>query len=366
MDRARAIAVLAVWLFGCRAQGPEVTSAVEIGTLEQSDAIEGRDGGGSALAWDGRSIWVYGDTVLTVPDEQGRNWHHNSYSITEDLDASDGLTGFFEPLDPAGAPLHLIPPNPAEQAFNDAHYGDDCLEQPCGARYAVWPSEPFFDESRNRALVFYGLIYAEPGDFNFEGVGQSLAIWDDPDGRPVRPVIDPEAEHPDLLFGPDEPGWGTASVIVDDWLYTFACDGADGPGHDCRLARVDIEAIHQRSEWRFWDGDGWSADMDQVDVLFEGAPIMSLSWNEFLQAWLVIYAEPFSSKILARTAPELWGEWSREGLIYETGDDEPYDALHHVEYEEDNGRVQYITYSRHTTGWFGTEFPIIRVEFAKP
>ena len=365
MQRWTAIGVLAVGLVGCRAPGPEVVSAVEIGTLEQSEAIDGRDGGGSALAW-GRSVWVYGDTVLTVPDEQGRNWHHNSYSITDDLDASDGITGFVEPLDSAGAPQHFIPPSPAEQAFNDAHYGDDCLEEPCGARYAVWPSEPFFDEARDRALVFYGLIYAEPGDFNFSGVGQSLAIWDDPDGRPVRPVIDPEAEHPDLLFGPDDPAWGTASAIVDDLLYTFACDGDDGPGHRCRLARVGVESIHQRSAWQFWTADGWSADMGAADVLFEGAPIMSLSWSRFLDAWLVVYSAPFASEIVGRTASELTGPWSREGVLYDAGDDAPYDAMHHPEYEEGDGRVQYITYSRHTSGWFGTEFPIIRVEFAAP
>ena len=102
------VLALCIGLLGCRAPGPEVSSAVEIGTLEQSEMIEGRDGGGSAVAW-GRSVWVYGDTVLTVADEQGRNWHHNSYSMTEDLDASDGITGFVEPLDSAGAPQHFIP-----------------------------------------------------------------------------------------------------------------------------------------------------------------------------------------------------------------------------------------------------------------
>lgn len=357
--------LILVSVLGCRAPGPEVSSAVEIAILEQSDDIEGRDGGSSAHAW-GRSIWVYGDTVLTVPDELGRNWHHNSVSMTEDLDASDGITGFVEPLDAVGAPRHLIPPSPAEQAFNDAHYGDDCLEQPCGARYAVWPSEPYFDAQRDRALVFYGLIYAEPGDFNFESVGSSIAIWEDPDSLPVRPVIDPEAEHPDVLFGPGEPGWGVTSTIADDLLYTFACDGDDGPGHKCRIARVGIDAIHDRSAWRVWDGDEWSANMNQAEVLFEGAPIMSLSYNEFLGAWLVVYSSPFESEIVARTAPALSGPWSREGVLYDAGEDAPYDALHHPEYEEDGGRVQYITYSRHTTGWFGTEFPIIRVEFAQP
>lgn len=52
-------------------------------------------------------------------------------------------------------------------------------------------------------------------------------------------------------------------------------------------------------------------------------------------------------------------------MIYDAGDDAPYDVMHHPEYQEHDSRVQYISYSRHTSGWFGTEFPLIRVEFAQ-
>jgi hypothetical protein len=345
----RHIPLALVLLVGaCRNAGPQARSAAEVGVVGQSETIDGRDGGGSALLW-GRSYWIYGDTVLTVSDEYGRNWHHNSYSITDDLDPRDGITGFIEPPDPAGAPQHLIPPSPSEQTFNEAHWGDEngeCDEQPCGARWAVWPGEPIWDAANDRALVFYGLIYAEPGSFNFSGVGQSIAIWTDPDGRPERPVIDPDAEHPDLLWHEGEPGWGVGGNIIDDHLYVFACDGDDGPGHDCRLARVELAGIHERAAWRYWTGDEWSADMDKVKVLFEGAPIMSVQFNEFLGEWLAVYSAPFSGKIVGRTAPELTGPWSKEGLLYDTGDDDPYDAVAHAEYEENDGQVLYVTYSR--------------------
>jgi hypothetical protein len=355
--------LLLVSLAGCRAPGPRAEAAVEIAVLEQSEAIVGRDGGQSALLWD-RSVWIYGDTVLSIEDEWGRTWHHNSFSITEDLDASDGIGGFVEPLDPAGAPLHLIPPTSAEKAFNEAHWEVEgsCAEQPCGARWAVWPGSPVWDAEGERALVFYGLIYAEPGDFNFESVGASIAIWTDPEGLPERPVIDPDAAHPDLLWRAGEPGWGVISVIVDGRLHTFACDGDDGPGHDCRLARVELADIHDRGAWRYWTGSSWSADMSEVEVLFEGAPIMSVAYNEFLGEWLAIYSSPFSSKIVGRTAPELVGPWSREGVLYDAGEDEPYDVVAHPEYEEESGRVQILSYSRPTGGWFGTEFPLVRVE----
>ncbi|MCX4247164.1 DUF4185 domain-containing protein [Paraliomyxa miuraensis] len=362
-EKAGLALVIALGVGGCRGRGPEALSAAEIGVVEQSDAIEGRDGGSSAWLWD-RSIWTFGDTVLTLDDERGHNWHHNSFSVTTDTDASDGLSGFSEPLDAVGAPQHLIPPSTSEQEFNDAHWGEMCEVEPCGARWAVWPGEPVWDADHDRALVFYGLIYAEPGDFNFMGVGHSIATWTDPDGHPERPVIDVDAEHPDLLWSGDRSGWGIASNIVDGQLYTFACETNGGLAHDCMLARVELSELHVRSAWRYFDGDQWSTHADEAKPLFEGAPVMSVSFNEFLGEWLAVYSTPFSSEVVARTAPDLTGPWSRESLLYDTGQDTPYDALAHAEYEERDGQVIYVTYSRHTSGWFGTEFPLVRIELA--
>jgi hypothetical protein len=153
-----------------------------------------------------------------------------------------------------------------------------------------------------------------------------------------------------------------ASAIDDDHFLAFSCD-KQGFSRPCRLGRVPLDAVQDRSAWTFWDGDNWNPAMDEAKSLFEGAPIMSLGWNDHLDAWLVVYAPSFSGKIVARTAPVLTGPWSREALVYDLpGDEAPYDANHHPELAEDDGTTEYITRSRHTTGWFGSEFPILRVE----
>ena len=77
---------------------------------------------------------------------------------------------------------------------------------------------------------------------------------------------------------------------------------------------------------------------------------------------MAVYSRPFSHRIVARTAPELTGPWSAQTVLYTVDGDAPYDAVNHPEYAEDDGRVQYVTYSRPTTGWFGSEFALIRVE----
>ncbi len=348
-------------LLGCRPTGPVVRSAEEQGLVEPRPTVQGRDGGSSTRVW-GRSIWTYGDTVLNIPDVDGTNWHHNSYATTEDLDASDGIGGFSEPLDAAGAPEYLIPPSETEYSFNMAHLGEDCAEAPCGARWAVWPGEPLWDEGRQRALIFYGLIYAEPGAFDFEGRGSSVAIWTDPDGKPERPLIDSGAEHPDLLWGEGEPGWGLGSYIEGDTLYTFSCD-SDQLGAPCILACVDLDHLLERDHWRYRSGDGWTSDREKATVVVEAAPILSLSYAKGLDTFLMIYSPSFDDAIVARTAPEIWGPWSEETVLFVAKDQDPYDAVAHAEYAEEEGRVQYITWSRSSgEGWFGTEFPVLRVE----
>ena len=345
-------------LLGCRPAGPHAASAEEVGVVEQNDTIQGRDGGGSGQAWD-HHVWVYGDTVLNDVDENGINWHGNSFSITDDVDASDGVGPFVEPGDSIGQPLEFVPPTDDELAFNLAHWGsEDCAAEPCGARWAVWPSEPFWDETRKQALVTYSLIYAEPGDYNFESVGGSIAVWSDPKARPERPVLDPDAEHPDLLWDAEGPSWGTTSRVEGDLFYTFACD-RHGLARKCRLARVPVDQIYDLSAWEYRTRNDWSSNLDDAASLFAGAGIMSLSWNDWLGAYLLVYAD--GGKVKARTAPEIWGEWSQENVLYRT-DDDPYDVNHHAELEEDGGRVEYVTYSRSSgEGWFGTEFPLVRI-----
>ncbi|MCB9665776.1 MAG: DUF4185 domain-containing protein [Alphaproteobacteria bacterium] len=347
-------------LLACRPPGPVAISAEEIGVVAQSAAIEGRDGGGSARAF-GRSVWTYGDTVLTVRDERDANWHHNSVSWTEDGNAADGVSGFVEPVDGVGAPRHLIPPSPSEQAYNDAHAGDACAETPCGARWAVWPGTPVWDPRRERALVFYGLIHAEPGELAFEGGGQSVAVWSALEEPPERPVVHAESAHPDLIWGPDDVPWGTAAVIEDDHVVALGCQ-LELLVHRCRLARAPAGRPTEPTAWRYWDGSAWGADPARAVVLFDGAPIVSLSWVDHLDAWLVVYSPPFDHDALARTAPALTGPWSAPSrLVTAPEDDPPYDVMHHPDLEEEGGRVQYLTWSRHTTGWFGTEFPLVRV-----
>jgi hypothetical protein len=342
-----------------------VLEAVELGVVPQSATITGRDGADSALLW-GHSVWTFGDTVLAANDAAGTNWHHNSFSVTADLAAADGIDGLGERTDAAGAPVYFIAPTAAEEAFNAAHRGDPCAETPCGARWAVWPGTMVFDAARGRALVSYGLIYAEPGDFNFRGVGQSFAVWSDYAALPERPVVAAAQEHPTLLFLEDEPGYGgQGAAIVDDDLWAFACT-QDGLAFPCTLGRVPLDRLFERAAWQYWTGSGWSAAMSDARTVFDGGTNTRVAFNDYLGRWTAIYSAPISNDVVIRTAPALEGPWSAESRLFVADrkghDGWTYDAYAHPEHSEQGGRVLYVTYTRPTgVGWFGSEIALWRV-----
>ena len=352
---------------GCGDPGPpagaSVVSAEDQGTLETNSLIRGRDGGYSAWI-DGRSVWAYGDTILSEPADNGSSWRHNSWSWTDDRVAADGITGFSEPVDAAGAPTELFPQTDAEQAFNAAHFIEPCTAEPCGARWALWPGAIVDDPDRSRALVFYSKIYAEPGDFNFASVGSSIAVWPYGDAQPTRPEVSPGAPHPTLLFPEGDLELGSAALTADGMLYAYACGGE---GKACRVGRAPLDDVLDRSAWRFWSGDDWVTDAREAVCAFAGMDIASVAWNPALDRYLAVYSEPLGTRAMLRTSPAPEGPWSAPITGFDAmppdGDGWIYDILPHPELAESDGLVQYMTYSR-ATGFFQSELRVVRLTLA--
>ena len=364
--QTHATVVLLLIASNCAHPPPEarVARVQELGVLEMTDAIQGRDGGYSVLAW-GQSIWLYGDTVLESVDEDGSNWHHNSFSLTRDRDASDGIGGFSEIDDSAGAPAHLLAPTESERQYNQAHQqrpDQTCQEQPCGARWATWPADAIHDPERDRVLIFYSKLHAAPGELNFYSVGQSIAVWHGLESLPQRPVFGLDPDHPTLLFPGEEGALGLGVLIEDEHLHAFLCR-RHSLDHRCSLARVPLARALSRDEWRFYDGRDWSRERERAAHLFDGGSIMDVSWNQYLERYTAIYTRPLDRDVVLRTAPALTGPWSEELLLFRAESERDiYDALPHSEFAEQDGRVQYITFSRPTgQGWFASEMPIVQV-----
>ena len=353
---------------GCKSSGPPPSLAVvqttDLGTIGSNPKILGRDGGYSGM-FAGNSVWVFGDTFLATPNAAGQTLISDSWAWTTQLNAAQGITGFQEREDTAGAPTMLLSLSPIEQAFNTAHQGNPCPQQPCGARWALWPGAVVADIARSRVLIFYQLVSAQPGDFNFAAVGYSVAIWQNFAGQPRRPTLNPGAEHPDLLFGQNDPSFGTAAFADGDTLYAYGCNSSH-PDVPCVLGRVAIANVLDVGSWSFYAGRGnWSSNLPDAATVLHAAPTMNVSWNDYLQSYVAVYNVPFSQQVMIRTSPKPEGPWSREITAFDAlppanGGSSVHDAQAHPEYNASGGQVMYVTYS-HSTGAFTSELRLVSV-----
>ena len=139
----------------------------------------------------------------------------------------------------------------------------------------MWPGALVTDSVRNRELIFYMLVYARPGNFNFSGVGTSVAIWDTFDGMPRRPIIDPSAPCTTCLFAENETPFGSAALTVGGMLYVYGCANS-GFTNTCKLGRVDPADVLDRTAWSYYAGAGaWSPRLGDAVTVLNGNDILA-------------------------------------------------------------------------------------------
>ncbi len=345
-----------------------VTSAKDLGILESNSIIGSRFGGYSAN-FGGYSVWLYGDSYLTQFNEDNYGVISNSWSYTSDLDASNGITGFQEPVDNVGVPKQFFPLTDEEKTFNDLHNGENCIEAPCNTRWAIWPGVIVIDSIKNWAYVFYGKTYLEPGDFNFKNVGQSIAVWKDFNDPPERLVFNRVNEHPTLFFEETDPAFGSAALVDDTDLYIYGCD-ANKSIKPCHLARVPIADVLDPDAWQYYaNNDTWSSSLKEAQTVFDGNDIMSVFYSPYLDRYLAVYILPLVNQTMLRTAPRPEGPWSRPikvfkatAAISDTG--WVNDVLVHPKYTADGGKTIYATYSRQVAP-FQSEVRLVAVSIEK-
>jgi Domain of unknown function (DUF4185) len=295
-------------------------------------------------------VWLYSDTFLAKPDAQDRTLISDSWSFTTDLNAQDGISAFQEQLDSTGTPTMILPETATEQAFNQAHNVNNCPAQPCGARWALWPSAIVVDPADNSALIFYMVVSAQSGAFNFQSIGNSVAKWQGLQSLPQRPILNPPmvAGHPDVMFTANQPEFGDAAFVSNGTLYAYGCGiPANSFDKGCRLGRVDRSRAQDLSAWTFYAGNGnWSSNVGDATSLFDGGG--SISWNNFLQRYVAVYSQGFSQNVMIRTSPRPEGPWSGEAVAFvamtpSTGN--VYDAHSHPEYDVNGGQTIFVSYS---------------------
>jgi hypothetical protein len=329
-----------------------VSSVQDLGPIEISPAVTMRDGGFSAI-FQGRMVWIFGDTMLNTPNVDDKMMLSNSCCSTYDIDAGDGLAGFDEPVDDIGTPKIFFPFTEEETAFNLAHFGDTCEEQPCHERWAIWPGSMVVDEVKGQAYIFYHKVRAGHGGWDFNHVGHSIAVWKDYSLPVERPVFGYYEQYPTLFFVEDRNGFGSATLLVGQQLYVYGCGMlGDIFEKSCRIARVPMADILDKTAWNYFSGNGtWSSELSEAIDVFSGNNMMSVFYNPYIERFMTVYSLPLGVETMLRTSPQPEGPWSSPTVLFsgETPKSDVgwiYDALAHPELSQDDGKSIYITYTR--------------------
>lgn len=331
----------------------QIKTIRDLGAVDTSSAVAKRDCGYS-VDFQGRSVWIFGDTFLDIYNEENRSVLCNSWIATYDSDAGDGLQGFTEEVDDVGAPVEFFPLTDDEHDYNQRHRGDNCEQEPCNAHWAIWPGAMVVDKNKGWAYIFYRKVHVEHGHFNFRHVGHSLAVWKNYDEPVERPVFDIVEGYPTLFFSEGENGFGSGAYLEGEMLYVYGCELIEESlTKPCRVARVPIASVLERGAWQFLDRQGeWTPDVSKAALPFTANEMMSVFYVPYIGRYVAIYSEPMASTAMIRTATRPEGPWSLPKELFEAkpSDSETgwvYDILAHPEFSEEDGRVIYITYSRH-------------------
>jgi hypothetical protein len=335
-DRGEAPPLPAIVSSTVFAEGPQYRTAPDgqvYSPLDEPSYILGHDNGQSTLYDNGKglrfSYWSNGDTGLSRPNGDGKNFIGNTGMWTTDLDMSDNVSDwtFHGGADGPREPWEL---NAAEEAWNAERHDTDpntpgCQPGPtiewmeCGDEYAIWGSGIATDQKNKRMLSFYNLIKRfharaatrpDPNNpdqqipctdedianrveacrvYLFDGDGMGVAVWtetsNDGDGwqrMDIRNAADPA--KPTALWPFDnDPNTSDpvrfehATVVHNGFVYTYGCPGFLAT--NCGLARVSLQNprdVYDRAAWRFYAGpdrdrgacpDLWSSDATCVSPL---------------------------------------------------------------------------------------------------
>ncbi len=345
-----------------------VAQVRDLGAMPFAKEIRGRDGGYSAC-FKGRSVWVFGDTVLDSNLDSGNNWRTSTCCWTTAIDLQKGEITCKEILDSQGLPSEFIPFTLDEEEYNRIN-NRQSLPEEHRSRWALWPGPIVIDPDSGQAYIFYFKVYAKPGPFNFEHVGASLAIWINPDEAVQRPVLAAETAEPTLLFPKGDVSIGNGALIVGEWLYAYGTLPSKTFACPCIVGRVKLTKALNRKKWRFYAGKkGWVEDWKEAIVIMDAAPILSIHWNPYFKKYLAVYSNPISNTISVRSANRPEGPWSKQNVMV-VGMSSPnhnvwnYCGLAHPEFSLENGRIEYWTYYR-DLGAFRGEVRLVEVRYQR-
>lgn len=304
-----------------------------IADLRAGDAFQGGDVGASATLQDGRTVWMFGDT-LRGPASGGARFVRNSMLVV------------------APDCLQVVLPRSGGAIVPDR--GDGVGYWPMSVAVLQQPGYDLVEVTAQRVRT------TNPDDpFGFENLGPAVATFVVPAGGTPQLVGTTDV-------GPDDadttrPMWGAATTIVDGWLYLWGtarpADPAPGTGFSLRVARTRPADVTDPATWTYWDGTAWGRDPAAAAELVDATAGTSQTLSVFERdgTWYAVSkrGEVLGSDLVVWTAPAPGGPFTAGPPVEDLPSDPDsgllrYMPLAHPDLLPEDGSVV-VSYSQNST-----------------
>ncbi len=302
-------------------------------------ALVGQDGGQSIDLGDS-SLFVFSDTLLaraeTDTEPFPANFNRDNARFLANCAAVSKQRDFVQAHNTLeyysqGWPCEILPCTPAERLS--------------GQRF--WPEHGLL--LNGSVYLFYiGVRQFDPAStWGFQGTGSGIARFDPRTGECER-----LRSSGSWRFWPvnwDDCHCGVQVLREGDIVYVFL-SRRRGPFSYAMLARVPITGLSDINQYEYLKSDEpyWSARFEDSCDLTVAANEFSVSFNCYLERYLMTYVDPYSKQLSLKTAQFPWGPYTEAEvstvLPHRQSSGIVSLGFEHPQFAQDRGKTVFISY----------------------
>ena len=251
--------------------------------------IRGQDGGTSNVVG-GRGYWTFGDTLTDDPSD----FVWNNVAVSTDFEADDCIDMTYK-RDGDGFAAPLLPTEPGE--------------------VTVWAAAGQAAIDEHTVYFLYNSVSSADiatGAFHFRGIGLGKFDTANLAGQRVIEflITDEDLRGASLSLSP-----AVDMLVHDGFLYVYFA-----VGFNARVGRVPVARIEDKAAYRYWDGQGWVADVSRsIDILQTrgGQQAFNVDWDPYLGKWTAAYSTDTLSAPAMAYADAPQGPFVDETILFD-------------------------------------------------
>ncbi|OGR63538.1 MAG: hypothetical protein A2X31_04950 [Elusimicrobia bacterium GWB2_63_22] len=310
-------------------------------------AVVGRGGNFSMPLPDGRTLWLLNNVWAGEVKADGQT------PVWGIIDGAAAIAASTDPYSQAGDFRYVADENnwPLPLLSGD-------LKEYTQVR-KFWPRSGLC--AGGRCYVFYSIMNNfGPDPYDYFRVGQGLASSENPAG----PYAKARRDGRYSLWNDIEPAFGSALWADEDgWVYVYGRASVSPGEYGAELARVKPEHLLAREKYEYYTAEGssaaWTADVSEAsEVLGDMPEEFSVSYNDYLKAYLAVYYEAGSGRVAARQAAAPWGPWGEPSVLLACAREEYcYGAKEQPGFAAEGGKKIFLTLEKKNAPYlYGVEF----------